>query len=365
MFRKNEGAHIMQVQNSLPQNQITQTFKAMASDGKVSREEVQELRSMIQNLPVSDQKKNALNNFVNKVQSLTSAETHDDGRLNFNEFTELKSIAQDIGSDLADQFLNAFESHISQQEESSFLRGMFKSIGSFFSGIFGASKGNESSASQNLTESMSSAPFSPTENGLSFPAQSSAVQASSAAQQTQASELCRSGHVCQAQGPRAESQANCGPAAAAMIMNQMGITPPSSLTDLREMVGAPTASNPHRGNRLAINEQELMNAVKKQGATQGKPVQAERKMLSSNPRQALNEMKERLARGEKVVLLTGNMHTSSTGHYVVVKQINPDGSLIIDDPGRAAPAGVNRHCSFEQFQRALSRRGNASMMCFS
>lgn len=348
------------IQNTAFQREL----RTAAKDGKVDAFESLKLKASIDALNISDKDKKVLSKMVDKIHKFTHSSFSSDGVFEPAEMQQLRSMAKEVDSDAANLFLKTFEKAVEPRKSESFLTSLFKAIGSLFSGK------TTDRSSQNLTQTMSSAHFDPVQNRR-FPSKTSSAQNTitstprlSGASSRSASSLCNGMHVCQAQGPRAEAQANCGPAAAAMIMKQLGISPPNSLTTLRKMVGAPTASNPHRGKRLAITENELMSAVKKQGAKNGKSVQAHREMLPRNPKQALATMQDRLAKGEKVVLLTGNMHTGSTGHYVVVKQINPDGSLLIDDPGRAAPGGENRHCSFGQFQKAMATRGNASMMCF-
>jgi hypothetical protein len=161
-------------------------------------------------------------------------------------------------------------------------------------------------------------------------------------------------------GTKREAQANCGPASATMILKQFGVQPPS-MQQLRKMVGAPTGT----GSRaFGLSTNQVVNAVKKSASQQGLSVKAEQKTLTPNVDAALAEMKKRIAKGEKLILLSSNINSLSRGHYVVVNEVRPDGSIVVDDPARAN--GENRVHSKAQLAKALQVRqqvyGSASSL---
>lgn len=149
---------------------------------------------------------------------------------------------------------------------------------------------------------------------------------------------------------RRESQANCGPASASMILKQMGITPPDMHT-IRERIGARTSENGQEGGAFAIGTEQLEQIVQQYAADQGKQVRAETQTLPRDANQALATIRERLERGEQVVLLTGGFG-GTAGHYTVIKGVNPDGTFIVDDPAR----GPNETRTAAELQRAMDTR---------
>jgi len=147
-----------------------------------------------------------------------------------------------------------------------------------------------------------------------------------------------------------EAQANCGPASSAMILKQFGLSSPS-MNQLRRLVGAPIGS---KSGPYALNTTQVAEAVKRTAKEKGVQIKYDIKPLSSNVDVVLNEMKRRLAAGEKLILLTSNINTLSRGHYVVVKEVRPDGSIVVDDPGRQQ--GENLVQTKQQLARALKTR---------
>lgn len=147
-----------------------------------------------------------------------------------------------------------------------------------------------------------------------------------------------------------EAQANCGPASAAMILKQFGISSPT-MHQMRRLVGAPIGS---RSGAYALSTTQVAEAVKRSAAQKGAKMSYDIKHLTPHVDRTLDEMRRRLAAGEKLILLTSNMGTLSQGHYVVVKEVRPDGSIVVDDPGRSN--GENRVHSRQELAKALSVR---------
>jgi hypothetical protein len=161
-----------------------------------------------------------------------------------------------------------------------------------------------------------------------------------------------------AEGTKSEQQANCGPSSASMIIKGLGIEPPP-LADLRKMTGAPTGNG--RG-AFAMSTGQLESAVVRTAAQYGLEVTAKTEGLSTNVDTALAAIKKKLDAGEKVVLLSSNIMVQSgsrgKGHYVVVKDILPNGSLVVDDPQSPPERGLSRTHSKAEFANALRRRVN-------
>ncbi|MBF2053238.1 MAG: C39 family peptidase [Candidatus Sericytochromatia bacterium] len=147
-----------------------------------------------------------------------------------------------------------------------------------------------------------------------------------------------------------EAQANCGPASAAMILKQFGISAPT-MHQMRRLVGAPIGS--HSGP-YALSTSQVAEAVKRSASQKGAQISYDIKRLSTNVDRTLDEMRRRLAAGEKLILLTSNIGTLSRGHYVVVKEVRSDGSIVVDDPG--ARNGENRVHTRQELAKALSIR---------
>lgn len=161
-----------------------------------------------------------------------------------------------------------------------------------------------------------------------------------------------------AEGTKSERQANCGPSSASMIIKSLGIEPPS-LADLRKMTGAPTGNG--RG-AFAMSTGQLENAVERTAQKYGLEVTAKTEGLSTNVDRALTAIKGKLDAGEKVVLLSSNIMVQSgsrgKGHYVVVKDVLPNGSIVVDDPQSPSERGLSRTHSKSEFANSLQRRVN-------
>lgn len=158
------------------------------------------------------------------------------------------------------------------------------------------------------------------------------------------------------EGSDDERQANCGPASAAMIIKQFGMEPPH-LTDMRKMVKAPVGNG---NGAFALTTQQVGQAVQKTAASYGKNVSFQVSPLSSNVDTALRAIKAKLDAGEQVILLSSNIAVQSgnrgKGHYVVVRDVKADGTLVVDDPQARTERGLSREHSRAEFANSLRRR---------
>lgn len=161
------------------------------------------------------------------------------------------------------------------------------------------------------------------------------------------------------EGSDDERQANCGPSSASMIIKDLGIQPPS-LHDLRKMVGAPIGNG---NGAFAMSTQQVMDSVTRVAAQTGLKVEATSQRLPTNVDQTLKIIKDKLDAGEKVILLSSNIRVQSgprgKGHYVVVKEVLPNGSLVVDDPQSSLErGGMGRTHTRAEFANSLRRRVN-------
>ncbi len=153
-------------------------------------------------------------------------------------------------------------------------------------------------------------------------------------------------------GSRMEAQGNCGPAVASMLIKHFGVNPPT-MRQLRRQVGARTGNG--RG-LYAISTEQIGKAVKDTLKAKNIDVDFKVHSLSSNVDRALEKMRAALDRGEKVVLLSSNMSSLSRGHYVIIKEVRADGSVVIDDPGKRR--GRDNVYSKQRLSKALRTRVN-------
>ncbi len=161
------------------------------------------------------------------------------------------------------------------------------------------------------------------------------------------------------QGTVSERRANCGPASAAAVGENLGLDMPD-LDDIRRMVGARRGSG---SGAFAISTNQVIQAVEKQGTKEGREIDGGATNLSTNVDSVLEEMRERLENDEQLILLTSNIAIKSRsslasgsgkGHYVVVNKVNDDGSIVITDPQKKDGAEITH--SREQLQTHLQRR---------
>lgn len=160
------------------------------------------------------------------------------------------------------------------------------------------------------------------------------------------------GEVGEDGGTEMEAQANCGPASMAMIIERQGGEAPS-MKELREDVNAPTGT---RKGTYGLDTDQVTQGIEETLAAQGIQVETDVDIFSSKQSaQVIETMRERLATGDDVILLTSNMGSGgSTGHYVVVNEILDDGSFRVHDPQE--PDGANTVQTSEDLAAAMKRR---------
>lgn len=129
--------------------------------------------------------------------------------------------------------------------------------------------------------------------------------------------------------PEGERQGNCGPASASMVLKEYGIAAPH-LTAMRKLVGAP--HGPGR-DYYALTTQQVGESVRKVAAQKG--VRIDYKVqanLGSNVNTVLAALRNVIQSGKQAILLTSNINSGGKGHYIVVKDVLPNGSIVVNDP---------------------------------
>ncbi len=357
---------------------FTTQIQRAVSDGRLDKDEFNDLKDMVQGMDVPDSEKQAFLKLAEKIKDYTNVGLFtSDGVLENSEMQELTQLADSLkDSQLAGQLFTQFQAFAKPVEDTS----LFGSIGNFFRNLFSGVTGPSNPADHETDyggRRFQQSDMSP--SSVNFPSNASAY-APTSGQTTPAVDaingaapisnqpnqahhgstytsqwgdvaLARNGQIPGDQAiHRRESEANCGPASASMILKQMGITPPD-MHALRERIGARTSQNGNEGGAFAISTDQLEQIVKLYAADQGKQVQAETTTLPRDANQSLDMIRDRLARGEQVVLLTGGFG-GTTGHYTVIKGVNPDGSFLVDDPAR----GPNQTRTAAELQRAMDTR---------
>ncbi len=160
------------------------------------------------------------------------------------------------------------------------------------------------------------------------------------------------GEVGEDGGTEMEAQANCGPASIAMIIERQGGDAPS-MKELREDVNAPTGTK--RGT-YGLDSDQMTKGIEETLAAQGIPVETDVDIFSSKQSaEVIDKMRERLAAGDDVILLTSNMGSGgATGHYVVVNEVRDDGTFVVHDPQE--PDGANTVQTSDDLAAAMKRR---------
>ncbi|MBF2052828.1 MAG: C39 family peptidase [Candidatus Sericytochromatia bacterium] len=130
-------------------------------------------------------------------------------------------------------------------------------------------------------------------------------------------------------GTAMEAQANCGPASMAMVIERLGGDAPS-MQQIRREAGAPTGN---RQGTYGLNSDQVERGLQNVLGEQGIAIETNTQIFRSRDVEGVtNAMREALAAGEQVILLTANLESGGRGHYVVVTEVRDDGSFVVDDP---------------------------------
>lgn len=131
-------------------------------------------------------------------------------------------------------------------------------------------------------------------------------------------------------GTAMEAQGNCGPASMAMIIERLGGDAPS-MQQIRREAGAPTGNR--RDIEYGLDSDQVERGLQNVLGDQGIAVETDTQIFRSRDVEGVtNAMREALAAGEQVMLLTANLESGGRGHYVVVTEVREDGSFVVDDP---------------------------------
>lgn len=132
------------------------------------------------------------------------------------------------------------------------------------------------------------------------------------------------------QGTAMEAQGNCGPASMAMIIERLGGDAPS-MQQIRREASAPTGNR--RDIDYGLDSDQVERGLKNVLGGQNIPIETETQIFRSRDVEGVTHaMREALAAGEHVILLTANLQSGGRGHYIVVTEVRDDGSFVVDDP---------------------------------
>ncbi len=348
----------MQVGPSQPLNPtFVNQLQQITADGKISRDELKDLKQLVKGLDVPESEKVAFLKLADKMKDFTNVGFFNNGVLEKSEMAELEKMAGGLkDSQLVNELFSQFKDAANPVEDKSF----FGSIGDFFKNLFSWVPSSEQAQESDCQVDVQGRPgacFAPTGDfqmpgtpGATGPGGATGVGNPPTAPGDTGSYTSQWAERGLGATHLRESQANCGPASASMIMKQLGLPAPS-MHEIRQMVGGRISTSGNEGGAFAIGTEQVAAAVKKQAAAQGRTVTSTTESLPANSQQALAQIKAKLDKGEKVVLLTGGFG-GTAGHYTVIKGVNPDGTFIVDDPAR----GPNQVRTAAELQSAMDNR---------
>lgn len=159
----------------------------------------------------------------------------------------------------------------------------------------------------------------------------------------------------------AARDSDCGPASAAMVLESQGYKDMNS-GDVREDLMDVSHTGATTSEEVALGIREGSNGKLNTEIVTGNS------RYANDPQGFLNKMREELAAGKQIVLLTKNLGAmengrsaaKANGHYVVIQGITADNKLILADPGNRA-AGLNRQIAADTFLTAYAARSEEGM----
>lgn len=153
-------------------------------------------------------------------------------------------------------------------------------------------------------------------------------------------------------GTSMEAQANCGPASMAMVIERLGGDAPT-MKEIRQEAGAPTGN---RKGTYGLDSDQVEKGLTEILGDQGIQVDTETQVFRSRDNEGVTEaMREALAAGKEVILLSANLQSGGQGHYIVVNEVREDGSIVVDDPQNEDGQG-QIHTAAE-LEAGMKRRG--------
>ena len=76
--------------------------------------------------------------------------------------------------------------------------------------------------------------------------------------------------------------------------------------------------------------------------------------------QLIEDMRQGLAEGKEMILLTSNLETGSQGHYIVVNEVKANGNIVVHDP--QSEDGQNREYTPEELKAGIKARRRYSRL---
>lgn len=155
----------------------------------------------------------------------------------------------------------------------------------------------------------------------------------------------------------ATGRADCGPTSALMILNERGYSPNiAKYSDMRQLL------SPDRRGAVATSRDDLFRIMNHYSGGQIQRAADDKPFGRGEARQLIDYARQQLEQGNSVMLLNGTA-TGSKGHYVVIKAVNPDGTLQIADPGTGRMKTVSaEELEIGMLNRQRAGRGEAYIM---
>ncbi len=158
-------------------------------------------------------------------------------------------------------------------------------------------------------------------------------------------------------GTPMEAQGNCGPASIAMLVSRFGGEAPT-MQQIRKNASAITGNRP---GTYGLDGGQLERGLKNTLADQGITVETHTESYGSKETdQLIEDMRQGLAEGKQMILLTSNLETGSQGHYVVVTEVKPNGNIVVQDP--QSENGQNREYTPEELKQGIKTRRRFSRL---
>lgn len=333
--------------NSVQQNLQT-SFAQAASDGQITRKEAKELTQFIDSTGLPDNDKNALKGMVSQLNKATTGNFlffSWKSKITPSEMQGLQNLAQtnSMAKDLLQSFQSANPAPQPQapsrpaqdqtQVRSQPQQASFSPGGGLFGGLFAGNNRNANRAEgvAPLSSRGGTPPWIVSQNGTGL----------------------------------SSAGGDCGPASAAMVARRFGCNTDMSSREAVQAARAAAGVTRPRGGAWAIDENEVTQSIQNMTGGQVRET-ADTGLLrsgSSNRQQIIDTLRSSIARGDMPILLTGSP-SSSSRHYMVVTDVQQDGSLIMADPAGGRTWRMTPERLSELMQKA-DRRGGSRVMAYN
>ena len=159
-------------------------------------------------------------------------------------------------------------------------------------------------------------------------------------------------------GTPMEAQGNCGPASIAMLVDRFGGEAPT-MQQIRKNASAITGNKPN--TEYGLDGGQMEKGLKETLSAQGIAIETHTESYGSKETdQLIEDMRQGLAEGKEMILLTSNLETGSQGHYIVVNEVKANGNIVVHDP--QSEDGQNREYTPEELKAGIKARRRYSRL---